>query len=70
MQNFRLKFTYFCTFLSGPEMISRFESAKDEKSAIISATMSSADSDLLCMSTMFMKDIVKSNFKVKLLMTG
>lgn len=47
-------------------MISRFESAKDEKSAIISATMSSADSDLLCMSTMFMKDIVKSNFRVKL----
>lgn len=45
-------------------MISRFESAKDEKSAIISATMSSADSDLLCMSNMFMNDIVKSNFKV------
>ena len=111
-------FNYFCTFLSGPEMISRFESAKDEKTAfgasllsgvlmaamsifptllglaalamkdqipgiteatammgvtehfaptiitgvvsaaIISATMSSADSNLLCMSTMFMKDIL------------
>ena len=112
-------FNYFCTFLSGPEMISRFESAKDEKTAfrasllsgvlmaamaifptllglaalavkdslpgvvasnammsvtskfaptfitglvsaaIISATMSSADSNLLCMSTMAMNDIVK-----------
>lgn len=112
-------FNYFCTFLSGPEMISRFESAKDEKTAfnasilsailmaamaifptllglaalsvkdaignpasgsammavteqfapsiitglvsaaIISATMSSADSNLLCMSTMFMNDLVK-----------
>lgn len=111
-------FNYFCTFLSGPEMISRFESAKDEKTAfrasllsgvlmaamavfptllglaayamkdsipgltgatammsvtehfaptivtgvvsaaIISATMSSADSNLLCMSTMFMNDIM------------
>lgn len=110
-------FNYFCTFLSGPEMISRFETAKDEKTAkaasfvsavlmaamsifptllglaayalqdqlgsfadsqammavtshfapplitgfisaaIISATMSSADSNLLCMSTMFIKDI-------------
>lgn len=110
-------FNYFCTFLSGPEMVSRFESAKDEKTArgasllsallmaamsifptllglaalavkdripdvtgatsmmtvtghfapaaitgivsaaIISATMSSADSNLLCMSTMFMNDI-------------
>lgn len=115
-------FNYFCTFLSGPEMISRFESAKDEKTAfraslfsgvlmaamsifptllglaafalkdqipgieangsnammavtehfaptiitgvvsaaIISATMSSADSNLLCMSTMFMNDIMKN----------
>ncbi len=111
-------FNYFCTFLSGPEMISRFESAKDEKTAfrasllsgvlmaamaifptllglaalavkdalpgvsgstammavtskfaptfitglvsaaIISATMSSADSNLLCMSTMAMNDII------------
>ena len=110
-------FNYFCTFLSGPEMISRFETAKDEKTAkiaslvsaalmaamavfptllglaalamadilpgvtggnammmvtnhfaptivtgvisaaIISATMSSADSNLLCMSTMFINDI-------------
>src|SRR5574344_521095 len=109
-------FNYFCTFLSGPEMISRFESAKDEKTAfrasllsgvlmaamaifptllglaalsvsdtlgnissnsammavtqtyaptiitgivsaaIISATMSSADSNLLCMSTMIIND--------------
>jgi SSS family solute:Na+ symporter len=108
---------YFCTFLSGPEMISRFASAKDEKTArdaawisailmgllafvpaviglvalamnpgldggkgttalmwattnyapqvviglvaasIISATMSSADSNLLCASTIFVKDI-------------
>ena len=110
-------FNYFCTFLSGPEMVSRFESAKDEKTAknaallsavlmaamsifptilglcalavkdqlpnltgntammqvtsthapgvitgllsaaIISATMSSADSNLLCMSTMFINDL-------------
>ena len=110
-------FNYFCTFLSGPEMVSRFESAKDEKTAqrasilsailmaamaifptllglaalsvkesignpasgsammavtqtyaptiitgivsaaIISATMSSADSNLLCMSTMIINDL-------------
>lgn len=113
-------FNYFCTFLSGPEMVSRFETAKDEKTArgasllsavlmaamsifptllglaalalqknipalaedgsnammavmtstyappvmtgiisaaVISATMSSADSNLLCMSTMFIRDI-------------
>ena len=115
-------FNYFCTFLSGPEMVSRFESAKDEKTAknasllsavlmaamsifptllglaafalqdqipnitaatammgvtnhfappvitgvisaaIISATMSSADSNLLCMSTMFINDIYKKFF--------
>lgn len=112
-----LVLNYFCTFLSGPEMISRFASAKDEKaardsawisailmgllafipaviglaalavnpgldggkgttalmfvtntyapriivglvaSAIIAATMSSADSNLLCASTIFAKDI-------------
>lgn len=117
-------FNYFCTFLSGPEMISRFESAKDEKTAfrasllsgvlmaamaifptllglaalavkdslpnvvasnammsvtskfaptfitglvsaaIISATMSSADSNLLCMSTMAMNDIIKPYTKL------
>ncbi len=116
-------FNYFCTFLSGPEMISRFESAKDEKTArnaslvsgvlmaamaffptilglaalavkdqipgitgatammgvtqhfaptfitglvsaaIISATMSSADSNLLCMSTMFINDIYTKYFR-------
>ena len=112
-------FHYFCTFLAGPEMVSRFETAKDEKTArsasflsavlmaamsffptliglaalavqdtlpnlsadgsnammavasvhapeivvglisaaIICATMSSADSNLLCMSTMVMNDI-------------
>ena len=109
-------FNYFCTFLAGPEMVSRFESAKDEKTAtraawlsavlmaamaffptllglcaaatmpdlpnaganamlevttahapgfvagivcaaIICATMSSADSNLLCMSTMLMNDL-------------
>ena len=27
-------FNYFCTFLSGPEMVSRFESCKDEKTAV------------------------------------
>lgn len=116
-------FNYFCTFLSGPEMISRFESAKDEKTAfrasllsgvlmaamsafptilglaalavmpevasgqammavteahapifitglvsaaIISATMSSADSNLLCMSTMVMNDIYKPYAKKEL----
>lgn len=112
-------FNYFCTFLSGPEMVSRFASAKDEKTAkgaallsavlmaamsifpallglaafalqdqlpnitaktammdvtnafapplvtgiiaaaIISATMSSADSNLLCMSSMFINDIYR-----------
>lgn len=112
-------FNYFCTFLAGPEMVSRFETAKDEKTArnasllsavlmaamavfptllglaalavqdtlptlagngsnammavttvhapeaivglvsaaIICATMSSADSNLLCMSTMVMNDL-------------
>ena len=108
---------YFCTFLAGPEMISRFSAAENEKSAqkasilsaimmacmaflptliglaalsvnpdldggrgtsalmwasanfapeivtglvaaaMISATMSSADSNLLCASTIFIKDI-------------
>jgi len=112
-----LVINYFCTFLSGPEMISRFSSARDEKAArdaswisaifmglvafipaviglvayalnpgldegkgttaliwvainyappvivgfvaaaIISATMSSADSNLICASTIFIKDI-------------
>ena len=111
---------YFCTFLSGPEMVSRFSSARDEKAAmqaswisaifmgllafipavlglvalavnpgldngtgtsalmwtvneyappvlvglvaaaIISATMSSADSNLLCASTIFVKDIYQA----------
>ncbi len=109
-------FNYFCTFLAGPEMVSRFETAKDEatakhaawlsavlmaamsifptllglaalatmpdladggknammavtsayapefvvgiiSAAIICATMSSADSNLLCMSTMIMNDL-------------
>lgn len=112
-----LVFNYFCTFLSGPEMVSRFATAADEKTAvrasvlsavmmallafiptliglvalvqnpgldggkgttammyattayapsfitgllaaaIVAATMSSADSNLLCASTMLMKDI-------------
>ena len=111
---------YFCTFLSGPEIISRFSSAKDEKAArdaswisailmglfafipavigiaalalnpgldggegttalmwtavnyappvvvglvaaaIISATMSSADSNLICASAIFVKDIYQA----------
>ena len=115
-----LVINYFCTFLTGPEMISRFSSAKDEQSArnaslisavlmgllafipaviglvalamnpgldnregttalmwaaveyghpvvvgfvaaaILSATMSSADSNLLCASTIFVKDIYQS----------
>ena len=112
-------FNYFCTFLAGPEMVSRFETAQDEKTAknaafvsailmaamsifptllglaafalqdqlpglaengsnammivtghyapgvvtglisaaIICATMSSADSNLLCMSTMIINDL-------------
>ena len=112
-------FNYFCTFLAGPEMVSRFETAKDERTArnaswlsailmaamsifptllglaalalkdqlpglaangsnammavtsqfapgaivglvsaaIICATMSSADSNLLCMSTMVINDL-------------
>lgn len=112
-----LIFNYFCTFLSGPEMVSRFSSAEDEKAArrasmlsavfmamlafiptiiglvslaenpgldgghgtsalmyatqsyappfitglvaaaIVAATMSSADSNLLCASTILVKDI-------------
>ncbi len=112
-------FQYICTFLVGPEMVTRFETAKDEKTArnasflsavlmaamsifptllglaafalqdqlpgvtaansmmtvtghfapgfitglvsaaIICATMSSADSNLLCMSTMIMNDLYK-----------
>lgn len=112
-----LIFNYFCTFLSGPEMVSRFAGAEDEKTAvkasvlsailmallafmptiiglvslaenpgldggkgttalmyaaskyappaitgfvaaaIVAATMSSADSNLLCASTILMKDI-------------
>ena len=111
---------YFCTFLTGPEIISRFACAKDEKAAqhssfisavlmglmafipavlglaalamnpgldrgtgasalmwvsvnyappviigfvaaaIISATMSSADSNLLCAATIFVKDIYQA----------
>lgn len=118
-----LVFNYFCTFLSGPEMVSRFESADSEKTAkgasllsgvmmaaiaffptliglaalavnpgldggkgttaltfatnqyappfiagllsaaIIAATMSSADSNLLCASTMFVKDIYQKFVK-------
>ena len=107
-------FNYFCTFLAGPEMVSRFETAKDERTArnasflsailmaamsifptllglaafalrdqlpglavsgsnammivtghyapgvvtgLICATMSSADSNLLCMSTMIINDL-------------
>lgn len=116
---------YFCTFLSGPEMISRFAAAEDEESAqkasilsavlmasmaflptliglaalsvnpdldggagtsalmwasanfapqivtgfvaaaMISATMSSADSNLLCASTIFIKDIYQQFFNKK-----
>ncbi|MDD2493798.1 MAG: sodium:solute symporter family protein [Tissierellia bacterium] len=112
-----LIFNYFCTFLSGPEMVSRFSSAEDAKTAqkasvlsaimmamlafiptiiglvalaenpgldngkgttalmyattayapswitgavaaaIVAATMSSADSNLLCASTILIKDI-------------
>lgn len=112
-------FQYICTFLVGPEMVTRFETAKDEKTArnasllsavlmavmsifptllglaafamqdqlpgvnaansmmtvtghyapgiitglvsaaIICATMSSADSNLLCMSTMIINDLYK-----------
>ena len=117
-----LIFNYFCTFLSGPEMVSRFSSAKDEKTAqmasvlsavmmtlmafiptiiglialamnpqldggkgtsalmyatqtyapawvtgviaaaIVAATMSSADSNLLCASTMVIRDIYMKYF--------
>lgn len=112
-----LVFNYFCTFLSGPEMVSRFSAASDEKTAksaswlsalmmaalafiptiiglvalamnpglndgkgttalmfattsyapaiisglvaaaIVAATMSSADSNLLCASTIVIKDL-------------
>ena len=117
-----LIFNYFCTFLSGPEMVSRFSSAEDEKTAqkasilsarfmtllafiptviglvalaknplldggngttalmyatqsyapqfitglvaaaIVAATMSSADSNLLCASTILVKDIYQKLF--------
>ncbi len=117
-----LIFNYFCTFLSGPEMVSRFSSAEDEKTAqkasilsaifmtllafiptviglvalaknplldggngttalmyatqsyapqfvtgliaaaIVAATMSSADSNLLCASTILVKDIYQKFF--------
>ena len=120
-----LVINYFCTFLSGPEMISRFSSSKDEKTAqkaallsavmmglmafipaviglvalainpgldggkgttalmwtvgnfappvavgfmaaaIISATMSSADSNLICASTIFVKDIYQAYINPK-----
>ena len=33
-------FNYFCTFLAGPEMVSRFETAKDEKTARNAAWLS------------------------------
>lgn len=121
-------FNYFCTFLAGPEMVSRFETAKDEKTArrasllsavlmavmaifptllglaalavqnkipgiaedgsnammavtsqyapglitglisaaIICATMSSADSNLLCMSTMAINDLYLKFSKKKI----
>lgn len=117
-----LIFNYFCTFLSGPEIVSRFSSAEDEKTAqrasilsaifmtllafiptviglvalaknplldggngttalmyatqsyapqfvtglvaaaIVAATMSSADSNLLCASTILVKDIYQKFF--------
>ncbi len=117
---------YFCTFMSGPEMVSRFSAAENEKTAkrasllsavlmasmaflptliglaalsvnpgldggkgtsalmwatstyappvvtgllaaaIIAATMSSADSNLLCGSTIFMKDIYLKYINPKL----
>ncbi len=117
-----LLINYFCTFMSGPEMVSRFSAASDEKTAqkasilsavmmaamavlptliglaalsvnaaldggkgtsalmwaasnyspgwvtgmlaasIIAATMSSADSNLLCASTIFVKDIYQQYF--------
>ena len=34
-------FNYFCTFLAGPEMVSRFETAKDERTARNAAWLSS-----------------------------
>ncbi len=33
-------FNYFCTFLAGPEMVSRFETAKDEKTAVRASLLS------------------------------
>lgn len=35
-----LIFNYFCTFLSGPEMVSRFSSAEDEKTAVKASVLS------------------------------
>jgi len=56
-------FNYFCTFLAGPEMVSRFETAKDEKTArnasLVSAVLMAAMSifpTLLGLAALAMKD--------------
>ncbi|MFT4106721.1 MAG: sodium:solute symporter family protein [Lacrimispora sp.] len=42
-----LIFNYFCTFLSGPEMVSRFSSAEDEKTAVKASVLSAVLMGLL-----------------------
>jgi SSS family solute:Na+ symporter len=42
-----LIFNYFCTFLSGPEMVSRFSSAEDEKTAVKASVLSAVFMALL-----------------------
>lgn len=42
-----LIFNYFCTFLSGPEMVSRFSSAEDEKTAVRASVLSAVFMGLL-----------------------
>ncbi len=42
-----LIFNYFCTFLSGPEMVSRFSSAENEKAAVKASVLSAVLMGLL-----------------------
>lgn len=58
-------FNYFCTFLAGPEMVTRFETAKDEKTArrasLVSGVLMAAMSifpTLLGLAALAMKDLI------------
>ena len=63
-------FNYFCTFLAGPEMVSRFETAKDEKTArnasLLSAVLMAAMSvfpTLLGLTALAVKDTIQPGGK-------